>query len=233
MTSATGMAATSTGGLLFDIDGTLAETDPLHIRAFNQVMARWGIHFDATAYNATVIGRTNAAIFADLLPHEPLAVHRAMADEKEATFRDLAARGIAPAPGLVELLDWAGRAGVPYACVTNAPRPNAELILAGIGLAHRFEVVVIADELAHGKPHPLPYLTGAARIGVDPARCVAFEDSRSGILAAVAAGATTVGMTTSLDEKALVEAGATLAVRDFTDSRLVALIGRTLHRQHG
>lgn len=211
-------------GLLFDIDGTLAETDHLHMRAFNDVMARFGVKLDEPDYKRIVMGRTNAAIFADVLPAATRAVREQVADEKEAAFRALARADIAPAHGLMDLLAWAEARDVPCACVTNAPRPNAELILAGLKLESRFNAVVIADDLAHGKPHPLPYETGAARIGIAPARCVAFEDSRSGVLSAVAAGAATVGMMTGLDEAALLGAGARLAVRDFRDSRVMALI---------
>lgn len=224
------MAKVSGGGLLFDIDGTLAETDPVHIRAFNVAMARFGVAFDEPTYKAKVMGRTNAAIFADVLPDHPRAVHEQVAAEKEAAFRRLACGGIEPMPGLLDLLDWAEREGVPCACVTNAPRLNAELILGALGLERRFAAVVLADDLAHGKPHPLPYLAGAERIGVPPGRCVAFEDSRSGVTSASTAGATTIGIMSGLSEPELIAAGACCAVRDFRDPRVLQLIRRTLGR---
>lgn len=225
------MALTLVGcGLLFDIDGTLAETDHLHMRAFNTVMARFGVLVDDAGYKRVVMGRTNAAIFADFLPRESSQTQALVADAKEAAFRALAGTEISPANGLLELLGWAEKSGVPCACVTNAPRLNAELILNGINLRERFPVLVIADDLAHGKPHPMPYLAGAERIGADPKRCVAFEDSRSGVQSAVAAGAATVGMMTGLDEATLKGAGAVLAVRDFTDPRILALIDATFRR---
>ena len=87
--------------------------------------------------------------------------------------------------------------------------------------------MVIADDLAHGKPHPLPYLTGAQRIVADPKRCVAFEDSRSGVQSAVASGAATVGMMTGLSEAVLHDLGAVLAVQDFTDTRIMDLLKAT------
>ncbi len=217
-------------GLLFDIDGTLAETDHLHMRAFNDVMSRFDVLVDDDGYKRSVMGRTNAAIFAEFLPRESAQTHSQVADAKEAAFRALAGTEISPAKGLLELLSWAEKSSVPCACVTNAPRLNAELILHGINLRKRFPVLVIADDLAHGKPHPLPYLTGAERIGADPKRCVAFEDSRSGVLSAAAAGAATVGMMTGLDEATLKGAGAVLAVRDFTDPRILALIDATFRR---
>ena len=214
-------------GLLFDIDGTLAETDHLHMIAFNDVMARFGIKLDDAAYKRSVMGRTNEAIFAEFLPAKSGAFQLEVAHEKEAAFRALAGSEIKPARGLMDLLAWADDNAVPYACVTNAPRLNAELLLSGLKLDQRMDVVVIADDLAHGKPHPLPYLTGAERIGADPKRCVAFEDSRSGVQSAVASGAATVGMMTGLAETVLKELGAVLAVEDFTDRRITDLLKAT------
>lgn len=217
-------------GLLFDIDGTLADTDRLHMQAFNAIMARFGIRFDHAEYKAKVMGRTNEAIFADLLPGRPFDFQMEIARAKEAAFRALAADRLEPTPGLLRILRWAEENGVPCACVTNAPRLNAELILGALGLERRFAAVVLADDLAHGKPHPLPYLAGAERIGVPPGRCVAFEDSRSGVTSASTAGATTIGIMSGLSEPELIAAGACCAVRDFRDPRVLQLIRRTLGR---
>jgi HAD superfamily hydrolase (TIGR01509 family) len=217
-------------GLLFDIDGTLAATDHLHHDALNEVMAPFGRRVDEPTYKSRVMGRTNQAIFAELFPTQTDTEQTALWMAKEAAFRARARAGIAPTLGLLDLLDWADANGVPYACVTNAPRLNAELILSGIGLTRRFQHVVIADELAHGKPHPLPYLTGAALIGVDARRCVAFEDSGSGVQSAAASGAATVGMLSGLDTPSLLAAGAILTVTDFCDPRVMSLISRTLTR---
>ena len=109
------------------------------------------------------------------------------------------------------------------AAVTNAPRPNAELMLRALGLADppAFEVLVIGTECARAKPFPDPYLEGMRLLGAtDPARCVAFEDSPTGMAAAVAAGAPSVGVTTSQSPAALFGAGASLCVADFADARL-------------
>ena len=147
---------------------------------------------------------------------------------KEAAFRDLAAAGVEPVAGLSALLDWADANGVPMAAVTNAPRPNAELLLGSIGVTHRFRAIVIGDELAHGKPHPLPYLEGLRLLGADPAHCVAFEDSRTGVASATGAGIATIGMMTGLGEAALLGAGASLAVRDYADRAVMELIAARL-----
>jgi HAD superfamily hydrolase (TIGR01509 family) len=221
---------TQSPGLLFDLDGTLVETDPTHLAAFNDILTGNGQPpVDLHYYNTHIIGFPNAVIFASLFPALGEVDHRRLADEKEALFRARAG-GLHPARGLVALLDWADAHDVPVAVVTNAPRANADLMLGALGLVERFRHVVIGDELPFAKPHPLPYLTGAQRLGVDIARTVAFEDSRSGIRAAVAAGLTTVGMATSLAPEALREAGAHLAAPDFADPALLALVRSTTGR---
>jgi HAD superfamily hydrolase (TIGR01509 family) len=216
------------GALLFDIDGTLTDTDPIHIKAFNLMLAEFGMSISPEEYFRRVMGFTNAEIMRDFFPDKAIAEHRRLADIKEATFRRLAASELAPARGLLELMDWADGQDIPMAAVTNAPAANAELMLTGLGVKQRFRTVVIGDELPRGKPDPMPYLVAGERLGVDCRHCVAFEDSRSGMRSASGAGAFAVGMLSSLAEAELVAVGARFGVRDFTDERLRPLIGQHL-----
>ncbi len=209
--------------LLFDLDGTLCETDPIHLKAFNQVLEPYGCHFEMEEYARRVMGRTNQMVLAELLPQLDQAQHDDIADRKEALFRAMAT-ALEPQKGLLALLDFAERAGLSTAVVTNAPRANADMVLAAIGLSRRFGAVIVAHDLPRQKPDPLPYLTGLAQLGGAAARSVAFEDSRSGISAAVAADLATIGLASSLSTQDLLLAGATLAVRDFTDQRVYDLI---------
>ena len=217
-------------GLLFDLDGTLVETDPTHLAAFNDILTGNGQPaVDQHFYNTHIIGFQNAEIFGRLFPDLTEDDHRRLADEKEALFRSRAA-GLHPAKGLLDFLAWADAHAIPTAVVTNAPRANADLMIGALGLTGRFRHVVMGDEMEFAKPHPLPYLTGIRLLGVDVATSVAFEDSRSGLRAAVAAGLTTVGMATSLSPEALMEAGAHLAAPDFSDPALLDLVRRTTGR---
>lgn len=215
-------------GLLFDIDGTLVESDPLHLEAFNRAFAPYGLHFDRERFGRELQGRANEAIAAHFLPHETPERQREIMMEKEALFRALAAAGVEPVHGLFDLLDWADSQGLPAVAVTNAPRANAEQLLDGIGARHRFKGLVIGDELQHGKPHPLPYLEGLRILGAVAGNCVAFEDSRTGLKSATSAGIATVGMATGLELSQLLEAGATLAARDYTDPAMLDFIAATV-----
>ncbi len=210
--------------LLFDIDGTLADTDALHLEAFNHVLGPRGHAFDRARFARELQGFSNASIGERFLPDEPPERQAAIMGEKEAVFRERVAGKIQPVPGLLALLAAADRACIPIVAVTNAPRLNAEMLLSGLGIIDRFKAVVIGDELPHGKPHPMPYLEGLRAVNAAPALSVAFEDSRSGIQSASAAGIATVGIRTSLSHADLVEAGALMTAESFDDPDLIKLV---------
>jgi HAD superfamily hydrolase (TIGR01509 family) len=214
--------------LLFDIDGTLANTDPLHLKAFNQVLGPRGHVFDHARFSKELQGFSNASIGERFLPDEAPDQRAAILGEKEAVFRSLVAGQIAPLPGLMALLDRADAAGIPMAAVTNAPRLNAELLLSGLGITQRFKAIVIGDELPHGKPHPLPYQEGLRFVGARAAASIAFEDSRSGVQSAAAAGIPTIGIRTSLSHADLVGAGAVASASAYDDPELLARLAAAM-----
>ena len=215
--------------LLFDIDGTLADTDALHLEAFNQIFGPRGHVFDRARAAKELLGFSNASIGERFLPDEPPERQAAIMGEKEAAFRRLVPGKIQPLPGLMPLFALADRAGIPMVAVTNAPRLNAEMLLAGLGMMQRFRAIVIGDELAHGKPHPMPYLEGLRVVNAAADQSVAFEDSRSGIKSASAAGIATVGIRTSLGDTDMIEAGAVLTAKSFDDPELLRLVGATMN----
>jgi HAD superfamily hydrolase (TIGR01509 family) len=211
--------------LLFDLDGTLTDTDALHFKAYQTLLAPLGRAISHDEYKQRIMGAANEAIMAWLFPGESLQRHRDVAEEKERLFRSFA-QSMQPVAGLTELLAWAEANEIKTAAVTNAPRANAEMMLGALGLAARFPVLVIGDELARGKPDPLPYLTALERLGASAERALAFEDSRSGVQAASSAGVETIGMLTGLDAETLRASGASATIRDFTDSWLLEKLDR-------
>jgi len=209
--------------LLFDLDGTLVDTDALHLAAFQEVLAPHGISVTKAQYVAGIMGNSNANIGAAFLPHLTPAQQEETLAAKEAAFRQ-ALGSLTPMAGLLALLDLADELALPCAVVTNAPRANAVVMLEALGLARRLPILIIGAELARAKPDPLPYLTGLEKTGAEAAHSIAFEDSLSGVRAAHAAGVTVVGLTTGLDEARLMGARAAFAVADFTDPRILQLI---------
>jgi len=214
--------AASSAALLFDLDGTLIISDPLHRSVFAEVLAPWGVDVTEDVYARHIHGRLNADIFADLAPGGNAF---ALGEAKEAEFRRRLGGQAEPVSGAPAFLERAAAAGIPCAVVTNAPRANAAAMLSAIGLADRFPVVIAEGDAAAAKPDPAPYLLAAARLGVTTDTCVVFEDSPAGIRAGLAAGARVVGLATSLPAAELSALGAWLAIADYTDERLAGIIG--------
>ena len=177
-------------------------------------------------YVEKIMGSSNALIGEAFLPHLSLAEREAaLADQGGGVSRD-ARRVGAGRWRRSALLDYADAQGIGCAVVTNAPRANADGACSkALGLVGRLPIADHRAELARAKPDPLPYLTGLAedRGGRRPFRSPSRIRCR-GCARRVGAGLTVVGMTTTLDEATLMRAGATIAVADFTDPRIVELI---------
>jgi beta-phosphoglucomutase len=217
-------AAPLRAGLLFDLDGTLAQTEHLHHAAFNAVLAGHDRTLDHATFVRHVSGRSNEDITAFLFPGMDGAGRQRFSDDKERAFRELATAGVDATPGARALIDWARAQGVATGLVTNAPRENAELMVSVLGLADPFDVVIIGAELARSKPHPDPYLAAVKALGLDASRTVAVEDSAPGIAAALAAGLDVVAMSTPATAASIATSRAALAVADMTDARLYAFL---------
>lgn len=212
--------------LLFDLDGTLTDTDTLHLQAFRTLLHDHdGRELTQEQFDTQISGRSNGLLFAELFPQADATHRQALAARKEALFRQLSPT-LAPLKGLLRLLAHAEQHGIGMCVVTNAPRLNAEHMLAAMALGERFEHVLVADELARPKPDPLPYLTGLQRLNAKAAQALAFEDSLPGVKAAVDAGIFTVALATTQPEQRLLAAGAQLVIEDYDDPRLWALIAQ-------
>lgn len=209
--------------LLFDMDGTLIDSDPLHAEVFVAFLAERGLAITEADYHARFHGRRNEDIFAEILPEEdPWALH----EEKEARFRARLGDRAEPLAGVRAVLARAEAEGWRTAVVTNACRENLEAVLAATGLAARFHARALAEECTRGKPDPEVYARAMEALGVLPEHAIAFEDSPSGLAAARGAGAFTVGVATTLAPEALLARGAQATIRDFADPALEAVLQR-------
>ena len=179
--------------VLWDMDGTLVDTEPYWIAAEIELVREHGgtwTHQDGLA----LVGNP-------LLVSGEILVRRSGIDLTPAQVVDallkrmvVAVRGSAPfRPGARELLLACVEAGIPNALVTMSWTSLSDAFLASLPEG-TFAAVVTGDQVEHGKPHPEPYLTAAARLGVDPSRCVAIEDSVPGVASAEAAGCRVLAM---------------------------------------
>jgi beta-phosphoglucomutase-like phosphatase (HAD superfamily) len=173
-------------GLIFDCDGTLVETAPIHFFAVNEAMRPLGLEMAAEWYFARV-GLTPEALFAQF---ELLNGVRIDTAELSRRYGPIFASNLDRAREISEVADVA-RANfgkVPMAVASNGHLKNVRATLEATGLLPLFETVVSADEVAKGKPEPDVFLEAARRIGVSRADCIVFEDSDEGLEAARKAG---------------------------------------------
>jgi HAD superfamily hydrolase (TIGR01509 family) len=173
--------------VLFDMDGLLVDTEPLWLETETEAMERLGGPWSAADQEA-LLGGSMARTVSYLLskatrPRSPETVARWMVDGMMDRVR---AGRVVVRPGARELVTEVAAAGVPYSLVTSSQRPFAEAVLASTGLP--FPVTVCSDDVSVTKPAPDPYLLGAKLLSVDPAACVALEDSPNGVASATAAG---------------------------------------------
>jgi HAD superfamily hydrolase (TIGR01509 family) len=187
--------------VVFDMDGVLADTEPLHFEAAREVLAAEGRDY-TWEMNRRFFGRTSRYVFETLAAE--MALPRAVAEYLavyDATVTRRLRAPLRPSEGLAELLDALAARGVPAALASSSQLGWIEETLASLGLTGRFAPVVAGDMVREGKPSPEIYLLAAERLGLPAAACVAIEDSPAGLTAARAAGMHAVGLATPYFER--------------------------------
>jgi len=173
---------------MFDMDGLLVDTEPLWFQAEGTVMARLGGSWSHADQGALVGGSMDATVRYLLSKAtkaaQPADVARWLT---EAMIDELTSRPLPVLPGAVDLLEEVRAVGLPHALVTSSEPEIVDAVLPRLGVA-AFGVVVCAADVARTKPDPEGYLLAAAKLGVEPQRSIALEDSPTGMAAAEAAG---------------------------------------------
>jgi len=209
--------------VIFDFDGVLADTERLHLAAFQRVFATRGWQLDESAYFNRYLGYDDAGLIHAYAADRGLRLSAresaGLLAEKSRAFREYL-DGSQLYPGAAACI---ARLGARYSLGIASGALHSEIvtILSAAGVLPRFGVVIGADDVGASKPTPEPYLTAAARLGVDPRRCVAIEDSRWGIESARGAGMRAIGITTTSPAEAL--AGAHRIVSHLDDVTVAAI----------
>lgn len=202
--------------MLFDLDGVLVHSMPLHTAAWEQYLSGLGMHFDD--FDQRMHGKRNAELVRDLfgdgLDEQTVFQHGAA---KEQLWRDLMLQtGVAKfrVPGVDEFLER--HKDIPKAIGSNAELTNIEFVLDHFHLRQYFQAIVNGMDVARPKPFPDIYLLAAERLQIEPSRCIVFEDSPTGAAAGIAAGMRVVGVETT----PTTFQGVALQVKDFQDPQL-------------
>jgi beta-phosphoglucomutase len=203
--------------VIFDCDGVLVDTEPLHYRAFQEVLVPLGLGHDFNIYLERFVGFDDRDAFIYAFEEagrklDPKTLEK-LIESKSAALRQLIRQGVLSFPGVVELVNGLMAAGVPMAIASGAHRDEVEAFITSLGLNGVFGVIVAADEVKKSKPDPETYLLAIERLGKGPLlrppapeHCIAIEDTPAGILSAKSAGLTLIAVTNSFPSADLAEA---------------------------
>lgn len=217
--------------VIFDFDGVLVDSEPLHLKAFQAVFAERQWLLDAQAYAERYLGYDDLDLLRTYARDHGLPLDedeiRAIARRKGEIYERASAEGGLLYPGAAACVSRLG-AAFPLAIASGSLRHEIESILTGASLRQAFRVIVGADDVVRSKPAPDSYRRAADLLGVRPSDAVAIEDSPWGLDSARAAGLRTIAVTTTTTASALSSADRTVASLDEVDVDLVrALAGVT------
>jgi HAD superfamily hydrolase (TIGR01509 family) len=183
-------------GVLWDLDGTLVDSEEFHWLAWRDTMRPEGVELTYEQFLASFGQRNDRILPAWLGADVDAARVQRIGDDKEAEYRRLAeTRGLTPLPGVREWLSALRASGWKQAIASSAPRANVGMMLRVAGLEGYFDATVSADDVTIGKPDPQIFLKAAEKLGIPPARCVVVEDAAAGVEGARRAGMRSIGVT--------------------------------------
>jgi beta-phosphoglucomutase len=184
-----------TGAVLWDMDGTLVDSEEYHWQSWRDTMAAEGLLVTRDEFLST-FGQRNDAILPRWLGAgaTPERIVR-IGDAKEDLYRQLVRKnGLAPLPGAAEWLARLNEQGWRQAIASSAPRANVDVVLEVLGLRAAFQSIVAAEDVTRGKPDPQVFLTAAARLDAPASNCIVVEDAAAGVEAARRAGMRSIGV---------------------------------------
>jgi HAD superfamily hydrolase (TIGR01509 family) len=185
--------------VVFDMDGLMLDSEAAWWKACSKTSAAMGRDFPYEVF-LSIVGLTPGPTYERVSAHfgadfDMAAWQAAMGVELRALY----AAGVAMKAGVVELLDHLDALRLPRAVATSSSRRTLEISLGAHGLVARFDAIITRESVTEHKPHPAPYLAAARALGVDPADCLALEDSHNGVRSASSAGMMTVMVPDLLD----------------------------------
>lgn len=181
--------------IIFDMDGVLVDSEPVHIHAHERYFKDMGLTLDSRIIYENFIGSTTLPLWTTLkeLYHLEKPIEQLMEENRRYEFEQEMIEGFPPIPYIPELLESIRRAGLKLAVASSSPLSRIERTLEALKITDYFDVLVSGTDLARPKPAPDTFLAAAKALGLAPEECLAIEDSGNGVRSAVAAGMAVVG----------------------------------------
>ena len=207
--------------LVFDMDGTLVDNMSYHKQSWIDLFEYYKLDLDYETFDRKYHKGSLVEIMARLFPHisDEEELFR-MGSYKEALYRDLYRPHVKALGGLLPFLKKIQAQNLPMGIATMGDQHNIDFIFKALDLNSFFHSTTGGHLVKHGKPHPEIFLTAAQKLGIPPKDCLAFEDSRSGVAAAKAAGMQVIGVRTMLDKKTLLELGCIQVIENYSSLSL-------------
>ncbi|WP_164108348.1 MULTISPECIES: HAD family hydrolase [Sphingobacterium] len=209
--------------ILFDMDGVIAHTNPYHSKAFEAFFDKHNISYNLAQFEQHMYGKHNSYIMSHFFNRkiegeELIDLER----EKEGLFRDIYAQYVKDIPGYIDFLKLLKQEKVKTGVATSAPRANMDLIVDGLNIRNMMDSFMCSEDVEKHKPDPEIYLKSAAKLNVPKERCLVFEDSFSGVSAAINAKMKVVGVLSSHSKSELPPCD--LYISDYTEIQLHSLL---------
>jgi beta-phosphoglucomutase family hydrolase len=201
-------------GAIFDFDGVIVDSHPVHVRAWKEFLASAGKTVSEEQLQFVLDGRTRNDILRHFLGEMDDVQMAEYGLRKEQYFRNEAAH-VRTAEGLLDFLEFLQSEQLALAVASSGSRSRIHFLLQRFGLTKYFREVVTGDQVEQGKPHPAVFLKAALQLGIDPAELIVFEDAVSGVKAARSAGMKCIGIARQDRASILLAAGANQVVPDF------------------
>jgi beta-phosphoglucomutase len=184
--------------VIFDMDGVICHTNPYHSIAFREFFSVRDLAPSDEDFAQHMFGKSNSYILSHFL-QRPIEGEELLQleEEKEGLFRKIYEPHVSPITGIVDFITDLKNNGTAIGVATSAPRANLDLIFSKVALRSKLGSILASEDVKKHKPDPEVYLTSAINLGVLPEQCVVFEDSFSGVTAALNAGMRVVGVLTS------------------------------------
>jgi len=204
-----------TRGMIFDMDGVLFDSHPVHRKAWCEVLHDLGKAVSDEELDFILDGPTRDQILQHFFGALPQGQILSYVQKKDLLFRR-EEENLRIVDGVQSFLETAEAAGIPRVIATSASKTRAERMLRRYGLIHRFAAVITGDDVSNGKSDPTIFLRSARQIGAEPSEVIVFEDAPSAIRVATSIGMKCVGVGDRGRRSELERAGARLVVSDFT-----------------